>query len=187
MTENVKKFLKFIWEVVKVVIISLAIIIPVRLWVIQPFFVKGASMEPNFEDGEYLIVNEIGYHFDEPGRGDVIVFRYPKDRQQYFIKRIIGLPGEKIKINEEGIRVYSPDNLVSFLLNESTYLDLSSYYYGESVYELGQDEYFVLGDNRPSSSDSRRWGPVKRSDIIGKAWIRAWPVKRASLLTTPVY
>lgn len=187
MTEKIKKLLKFCWEITKIIIISLAIIIPVRLWVIQPFFVKGASMEPNFENGEYLIINEISYHFEEPQRGDVVVFRYPRDPDQYFIKRVIGLPNERIKINPEGISIYSPQNLVGFLLDESDYLGMPPDYYGESVYELEDDEYFVLGDNRSFSSDSRRWGPVKRSDIVGKAWIRAWPVTRLKLLTTPVY
>ncbi|MBI5254729.1 signal peptidase I, partial [Candidatus Falkowbacteria bacterium] len=90
-----KKILENVWDMVKVVCISLAIIIPVRYFLIQPFYVKGASMEPNFFDHEYLIINEIGYRFDAPQRGDIVVFKYPKDQSQYFIKRIVGLPGEK--------------------------------------------------------------------------------------------
>lgn len=187
MTETWKKFLRFTWEITKIIIISLLIIVPIRLWVIQPFFVKGASMEPNFEDGEYLIINEIGYHFEKPQRGEVIVFRYPSDPSQYFIKRIIGLPGEKIKISPDGIYIYNPENVVGFLLDESTYLRAPTEYYGESTYELDQDEYLVLGDNRSSSSDSRRWGPVPKENIIGRAWLRAWPMNRASLMATPVY
>ena len=85
--------LVFVWETIKVVVISLAIILPIRYYLVQPFFVKGASMEPNFEDGDYLLIDEITYRFSEPLRGDVIVFRYPEDRSQFFIKRIVGLPG----------------------------------------------------------------------------------------------
>src|SRR3989344_8898539 len=92
------ELLAFVWETIKVVVISLAIILPIRYYLVQPFFVKGASMEPSFEDGDYLLINEISYRFSAPERGDVIVFRYPKDRSQFFIKRIVGLPGETVEI-----------------------------------------------------------------------------------------
>jgi signal peptidase I len=86
--------LKNIWEFLKIVIVSLLIILPIRYFIIQPFYVKGASMEPNFHDREYLIIDEISYRFNEPQRGQVIVFRYPNNPQEYFIKRVIGLPGD---------------------------------------------------------------------------------------------
>src|SRR3989339_174157 len=95
-----RNFFIFVFEVIKVVLISLAIIIPVRYFLIQPFYVKGASMEPNFFDHEYLIINEIGYRLAKPQRGDIVVFRYPKDPRQYFIKRVIGLPGETMRIKD---------------------------------------------------------------------------------------
>ena len=102
-----KKILYFIWEIVKIVVISLAIIIPIRYYLVQPFFVRGASMEPNFDNGEYLIIDELSYRFKEPGRGQVIVFKFPKDTSQYYIKRIIALPGETIEIRDKKIVIYN--------------------------------------------------------------------------------
>src|SRR6185369_4217342 len=102
--------LAFIWETVKVVVISLAIIIPVRYFLVQPFFVKGASMEHTFEDGDYILIDEIGYRFHEPARGDVLVFRYPEDQTQFFIKRIIGMPNETVEIKNDQVKIYNIDH-----------------------------------------------------------------------------
>ena len=99
------EMLMFVWETIKVVVVSLAIILPIRYYLVQPFFVKGASMEANFEDGDYLLVDEISYRFSEPARGDVIIFRYPEDRSQFFIKRIIGLPGETVEIKSNKVTI----------------------------------------------------------------------------------
>lgn len=176
-------------EIIKVVIISLAIIIPVRYFLIQPFYVKGASMEPNFHDHEYLIINEILYRFDQPQRGDIIVFRYPKDPSQYFIKRIIGLPGEKIKFKDNKIYVYN-DQLKNYVeLSEEVYLseDVETTHRGKSEFELGPDEFFVMGDNRDASLDSRGFGPVPRRLIIGKAWVRGWPFDKITIFKTPIF
>ena len=188
--ERKKSFLKgvgiFLWEVTKIVVISLAIIIPIRYFLIQPFFVRGASMEPNFGDGEYLVIDELSYRFHEPGRGDVIVFRFPQDPSQYYIKRIIGLPDEKIEIKEEKIIIYNQENPDGFYLSESGYLPEEKTL-GQMNMTLDEDEYFVLGDNRAASSDSRRWGGLPGHYIIGRAWIRAWPFYRAEILNSPVY
>jgi signal peptidase I len=180
---------EFIVEIIKVVIISLAIIIPVRYFLIQPFYVKGASMEPNFHDHEYLIINEISYRFGEPQRGDIIVFRYPKDPSQYFIKRIIGLPGEKIKIKDNKVYIYNDKYPNGLELNEDMYLtdEEDTPNLGKTEFILEQGEYFVLGDNRGSSLDSRRFGPVPRRLIIGKAWIRGWPFDKITLFRAPSY
>ena len=180
---------EFVIEIIKVVIISLAIIIPVRYFLIQPFYVKGASMEPNFHDHEYLIINEILYRFDQPQRGDIIVFRYPKDPSQYFIKRVIGLPGEKIKLKDNKVYIYN-DELKNYVeLNEETYLaaDVQTINRGKSEFELGLDEFFVMGDNREASLDSRGFGTVPRRLIIGKAWVRGWPFDKIAVFKTPNY
>ena len=177
-----KSLLSFVWEIVKITVITLAIIIPVRYFLMQPFFVKGASMEPNFEDGEYLIVDEISYRFNEPQRSDVIIFRYPLDPSQFFIKRVVGLPDETVKIEDGKVFIYSietPDERI--VLDESAYLE-DSYTPGNLEITLEEDEYFVLGDNRMASSDSRKWGELDKKYIIGRAWIRAWPFNRAVLL-----
>ena len=180
---------EFFVEIIKVVIISLAIIIPVRYFLIQPFYVKGASMEPSFHDHEYLIINEIVYRFDEPQRGDIVVFRYPKDPSQYFIKRIVGLPGEKVKIKEGEIIIYNDQFPDGINLNEDVYLfeDEKTPHLGKTEFILETDEYFVLGDNRDASLDSRKFGPVPRRLIIGKAWVRGWPLEKITIFETPEY
>lgn len=181
--ENTKNFilkseiLVFVWETIKVVVISLAIILPIRYYLVQPFFVKGASMEPSFEDGDYLLVDEISYRFSEPARGDVIIFRYPEDRSQFFIKRIVGLPGETVEIKSNRVTIYNADGPDGFVLYEN-YLDPSQETLGNMLTRLDDNEYFVLGDNRLQSSDSRRWGPVNRMLITGKAFLRAWPFSK---------
>ncbi len=168
-------------ELIRVIVISLVIIIPIRYFLIQPFYVKGASMEPNFSDSEYLVINEIIYRFKDPRRGDIIVFRYPRDPRQYFIKRVIGLPGEKIEIKNGGVYVEG------IRLDETQYLDSSVKTTKEDVWILKKDEYFALGDNRYASLDSRDFGPIRRHFIIGKTWIRGWPLNRITLFETPAY
>ena len=178
---GVKYWLNFTWEILKIVIISLAIIIPIRYFLIQPFFVKGASMDPNFLDGDYLIIDEISYRFNEPQREDVVIFRYPLDSSQFFIKRIIGLPGETVKIKDGRVIIYSQESDQEFVLDESAYLE-DNYTPGNMEITLGNNEYFVLGDNRNASSDSRKWGGVNIRYITGRAWIRAWPFSRLDIL-----
>lgn len=169
------KTFRFIWEIVKVVVISSAIVIPIRYFLIQPFFVRGSSMEPNFDNGQYLVINEISYRFDDPERGDVIVFRYPMDPKQYYIKRIIGLPGETVEIKNGKVFIYNDEFLEGTVLDESLYLDSNTLTLRNTHIELGKEEYFVLGDNRAASSDSRQWGSLDSDYIIGCVWLRAWP------------
>ncbi len=177
-----RKFFLFVWEIIKVVSISLAIILPVRYYLIQPFYVKGASMEPNFHDHEYLIIDEISYRFNEPARGQVIVFRYPKDPQEYFIKRIIGLPGEEVQIKDGQVKIFNAFNPDGLVLKEAYLPDgLGTYDNSESLITVGANEYFVLGDNRPASKDSRSFGPVDKSFITGKVLFRGWPFDRVTV------
>jgi signal peptidase I len=187
----------FIFEMIKVIILAVIIIVPVRIFLFQPFLVQGASMEPTFENSEYLIVNELGYKKTEADFGDknvftidsfkdisrqaVIVFHYPKDRSQFFIKRIIGLPDEKIEIRDGKIVIYNSEHPDGFQLDESTYLASSVKTKGDLTLTLKADEYFVMGDNRPASSDSRAWGPIKKSDVVGNVMLRAWPLNRMNI------
>ncbi|MFH0805389.1 MAG: signal peptidase I [Patescibacteria group bacterium] len=175
------KVFSFIWEIAKIVVISLAIIIPIRYYLIQPFFVRGASMEPNFENGQYLVINEIGYRFDDPERGDVVVFKYPLDPSQYYIKRVVGLPGEKIEIKDDLIFIYNSNSPEGMKLDESSYLPEGRITRGGINVQLNDEEYFVLGDNRSASSDSRKWGPLPKNNIIGRVWLRAWPFDSAKI------
>ncbi len=184
----IKNFFKYVFELVKVVVISLAIIIPIRYYLIQPFYVKGASMEPNFYDKEYLIIDEISYRFHEPARGDIVVFRYPRNPEEYFIKRVIGLPGEKIQIKDGQVYVYNKEHPDGFKLAE-TYLpeDLKTYGLNEDEVSLSQSEYYVLGDNRNSSKDSRSFGPVDKKFVTGRVLLRGWPFNRVNIFSAPEY
>lgn len=168
-------------EFVHVVLISLAIIIPVRYFLIQPFYVKGASMEPNFMDKEYLIIDEISYRFHEAQRGDIVVFRYPNDPRQFFIKRVIGLPGETIKIDAGKVWIIDAQHPNGRILDEHTYLASNVATLGEKTFTLDKDQYFVLGDNRGASLDSRIFGPVSESLVVGRVWIRGWPPERINV------
>lgn len=175
----------FILEVVQIVIISAAIIIPIRYFLIQPFYVKGASMEPNFYDHEYLIIDELSYRFREPDRGEIVVFRYPRDPRQFFIKRVVGLPGETIEITDGRVIIYNnfyPNGTViteDYIFTESTN--------GKIKTTLGADEYFLLGDNRDESMDSRSFGPVTKDALIGRVWVRGLPFSRVGTFDLPEY
>lgn len=167
------------WEFLKILLISLAIVFPIRAYVAQPFIVEGDSMEPNFSDGQYLIIDEISYRFKEPQRGDVIVFNPPTDQRIFFIKRIIGLPGETIKI-ESGKIILSSDT--ERIILEESYLPREIKTGHDISLELSEKEYFVLGDNRDRSSDSRSWGALRKDNITGKALLRLWPLSKINIL-----
>jgi len=169
-----KKILSFIWEITKIVIIALLIVIPIRYFLFQPFIVKGESMRPNFESGDYLIIDQISYRFREPQRGEIVVFRYPQNFSQRYIKRIIGLPEETIEIKDGKIIIYQRDGQ-SWILNESSYLSDFIFTSGDIKITLAENEYFVLGDNRYFSADSRKFGPFSKKDIIGRVFLRVWP------------
>ncbi len=178
------KTIIFLWETGKIVLIALLIIVPIRYFIAQPFFVSGESMSPTFSDGEYLIIDEISYRFSSPDRGDVIIFRYPEDPSQFFIKRIVGLPDEKIVIDNGEVTIFNNKNPLGIKLNESYLIENTP---GNLEIKLDGKEYFVLGDNRDSSSDSRRWGPLPQHLIVGKVFIRAWPFGRVQAFSSPTY
>lgn len=180
---NIKKD-SFWVETIKTLILAVLIVLPIRYFIFQPFFVQGSSMYPNFENGDYLIVDEATYRFRNPERGEVIVFKYPRDISQLFIKRIIGLPGELVEIQNDKITIIN--NSGKHVLDEK-YIPFENKTLGNIRVNLGKDEYFVLGDNRMFSYDSRGWGTVPRKNIIGKASIRAFPFNSLSIFKIPAY
>jgi signal peptidase I len=169
----------FLSELFRFALITLFIVLPVRIYIAQPFIVSGSSMDPTFENGEYLIVDELTYRLEDPKRGDVIIFRFPQDTSKFFIKRIIGLPGETVSVAGAVVTIVNEESPEGFVLDESY---LSHPTYSTVRVTLGSEEYFVLGDNRPASSDSRIWGPLKEELIIGRALLRLLPVTRADVL-----
>ena len=170
-----------LWEIIKVLLVSVAIVLPIRYFIAQPFIVRGASMEPNFENSEYLVIDEVSYYFRGPQRGEAIVFRYPRDPRQFFIKRVVGLPGEEIKIQEGRIRVYNPSYPEGFTLVEP-YLDPPQRATNPDVSaKLGEGEFFVLGDNRDFSSDSRIWGSLPKNLVVGRVFFRVWPFAKLGM------
>ncbi len=186
-TYQIKKAASAIFELVKIIVIALAIVVPIRYFLIQPFYVNGASMEPTFHTHEYLIVNEITYRFQEPKRGDVIVFKYPRNPKQYFIKRVIGLPNESVKIENGSVYIKKSNSEEWQLLDESEYLDATVKTYPNVEMSMAEDEYFVLGDNRPSSLDSRAFHQIEEQYIIGKTWLRAWPFDKIGSFSSVQY
>ena len=167
-------------EIVRFALIALIIVIPIRMFVAQPFIVSGASMDDTFHSGDYLIVDQVSYRFHKPERGDVVIFRYPKDPSKYFIKRVIGLPGETINIDGTVITVTNEANPDGAVLNEPY---IKSMDIGMQLTEnLGDREYFVMGDNRDQSSDSRTWGVLQEERILGRALVRLFPPQHFNYL-----
>ncbi len=159
-------------ELVQLVLLALLIVVPFRYFVAQPFIVDGLSMYPTFDNGEYLIIDELTYHFHTPERGSPIVFKYPKDPSKYFIKRVIGLPGEKVSIKDGAVTITNAENPDGLELDEP-YIKLAKVETGE--YLVGDKQYFVMGDNRLQSSDSRIWGVLPEENVVGRPFLRVFP------------
>ncbi len=191
LSENERKnepgrFAEYGLEFLKIFLIAAAVILPIRLFLIQPFYVKGSSMEPNFFENEYLIVDKLTPAFQEYKRGEVIVFRHPPTEKYYLIKRIIAVPGERVVIQNRQITIYNAEYPEGVVLDEQEYTPrpLRPQAIDET---LGPDEYYVLGDNRPVSMDSEYFGPVDESQIVGRVVIRGFPLSRISVIPIPEY
>ncbi len=162
----------------RTIVIFIFIVATFRLFIIDPFLVHGNSMQPTFEDGNYVIVDKLTYKITDPSRGDVIVFDAPTDDGRYFIKRVIGLPGERVVVNGSKVTIFNTDNPTGFSLSES-YIKFESNRTADKT--LASDEYFVMGDNREVSSDSRIWGALNKDAITGRALVRLLPFSDISL------
>lgn len=166
-------------EIVKFAFLAAVIVLPIRIFVAQPFIVSGASMDPTFENGQYLIVDQASYKFKEPKRGDVIIFRYPLDTKKFFIKRIIGLPSETVEIKGGQILIKDRGNN-KLIISGEPYIGKWEIRNNQGPIMLKNDEYFVMGDNRDHSSDSRYWGTLKRNLIVGRPLVRLFPLTKIS-------
>ena len=154
-------------EIFQTALISLAIFLFVYIFLVQPHRVKGESMSPNFEDGELLLTEKVSYRFGSPKRGDVIVFEAPVGNKVDFIKRIIGVPGDTVMLKSGNV-------FVNGVKLDEKYINVQTQ--GDEEKKIGPDEYFVLGDNRGASSDSRVFGTIKKASIRGKVWFVYWPI-----------
>lgn len=172
--EPIKTKAQSFWELVRFAFIALVVVIPIRMLIAEPFIVSGSSMIPTFANGDYLIIDKISYGLGNPKRDDVVVFRYPGDTTKFFIKRVIGLPNETVDIKGNEVTITKETN-ESFKIDQPFVKNPAN---NDTHFELKGDEYFVMGDNRGASSDSRYWGAVKRNLITGKAFLRLLPINK---------
>ena len=166
------------WELVRFAVIAIAIVIPIRIFIAQPFIVSGSSMVPTFKDGQYLIVDEISYRLGGPQRDDVVIFRYPNDTTKFFIKRVIGLPGETVDVKGSDVTITNKEHPGGLKLNQDFVQNISD---ATDHRTLKDNEYYVMGDNRSASFDSRSWGAVPKNLLVGKAFFRLLPISEIGL------
>jgi len=185
---RIVNFLSFVFDLVKTFVIVMLIAFAIRYFMIQPFVVDGNSMLPNFINNEYLIAEKLSYDFKQPSRGDVLIFRYPKNPEVIYIKRVIGLPGEQVTIKDNKVYIASSANSEQKELTENYLPPITETKTSEELAKnqefkilLNENEFFVLGDNRGHSSDSREWGVLPRANIIGRVWLTVTPIERFKL------
>ncbi len=181
-----RKFLASFLEVLEVAVVAVVAVVVIRTYLVQPFLVSGSSMSPNFSNGDYVLVDELTYHLRAPERGEVVVFHDPQDYSTYFIKRIIGLPGEQVVIKDDTVTVYNAAHPNGFKLDEA-YLPAGTDTSGNYDFKLSSSTYLTLGDNREFSYDSRMWGPLPASDIVGLVRVRLWPLPDLTAFAAPTY
>src|SRR3972149_6367232 len=181
-----KRLTAFFLDITEVVVFAIAIFLFVYLLILQPHKIKGASMEPNFPNGEYLLTDKVTYRLREPLRGDVIVFEAPGTNGEEFIKRIIGLPGEKVKV-EGGSVFINGKKLGETYLGEALYTSPGAFLKDGQEFSVPDGNYLVMGDNRPFSSDSRTWGLVLKDKITGRAWLIYWPINKMGVVEKVIY
>lgn len=168
-------------EIIKFTVIAVIVVVPFRMFIAQPFIVSGASMYPTFKDGEYLIVDQLSFHLEKPKRDSVIIFKYPKDTSTFFIKRVIGLPGETVQIKSGIVTIKNTENPNGFILSDPFVAESNKKYDDYGPKTLGEKEYFVLGDNRLGSLDSRSWGNVPENLIVGRPLLRVLPFNKVGV------
>lgn len=182
----------FLLDTIEIITTAFALFVVVFLFIAQIHEVNGDSMLPSFHNKEYVITDKISYKFKEPQRGDVVIFKAPPKPRDEYIKRIIGLPGEKIKIQNNKITIYNEERPEGQVLKEE-YLKNGIITKGKSaipsdvVFSIPEGEYLVFGDNREASSDSRHWGPVKKELLVGRAVVRIWPPTALSVVKHAEY
>ncbi|MFH2019770.1 MAG: signal peptidase I [bacterium] len=173
----------FFLDFLETIVVSLAIFAVVYIFLFQPHQVEGHSMEPNFQDAEYILTDKISYRMGEPKRGDVVVFHSPQDERVDYIKRIVGVSGDKIMI-QEGYVYLNGVKLEEGFINDPGRVVAGKYMRENTQVEVPIGQFVVMGDNRLHSSDSREWGFVLKRQIVGRAFFRYWPISELGLLHT---
>lgn len=184
--EGIKRFIAGVFDFLQGIVVVLAVLVMIYLFIVSPQEINGASMEPNFHNGEYILTNKILYKFREPERGDVVIFKSPRNKEIDYIKRIIGLPGEAVMLKGNALYVNNQPVMEPYLEPGVTIFGGSFLQEGKTVV-VPDGTYFVVGDNRPHSSDSREFGPIAKEDFIGVAFLRYFPFDRAGVLPHPTY
>jgi len=178
---------EFIFDIAKLVILAIIVVWPIHKFIMQPFIVLQSSMEPNFFERDYLIIDEISYRFITPERGEVIIFVSPQENGDKLIKRVVGLPNEKVSINNGDVIIFNKIHPQGVRLDESAYLSPGLTTKGEIDVQLKGDEYFVMGDNRSVSLDSRTFGSIKEKSIVGRALFRLYPFSKIAKFSPQIY
>lgn len=181
-----RKFFASLLEVLEVAVIAVVAVFIIRTFLVQPFLVSGLSMSPNFSNGDYVLIDELTYRLRIPERGEVVVFHDPQDYSTYFIKRVIGLPGERVTVKNGTVTVYNSRYPNGLALNES-YLKKGTDTSGTYDYTLSSSTYLLFGDNRSYSYDSRSWGPLPAKNIVGIVRVRLWPLNELTAFAAPIY
>ncbi len=185
-----RQFFVSVLEVLEVALVAIGAVFLIRTFIVQPFLVSGASMVPNFSNGDYLLVDELSYRFRGATRGEVIVFRYPKDETTYFIKRVIGLPGDTVEVLDGKVKITNKEHPDGLFLEEDYLPGMISTTVrpgGQSHFTVNPGQYLVLGDNRSYSFDSRDWGVLDAKEVVGLVRLRLWPVKGFTVFAAPQY
>ena len=191
MKNVVRSFSAFFLDLVETIVIGLSLFLVVYLFFMQPHQVNGQSMVPTFQSGEYVLTDKVSYKLGQPERGDIVVFHAPPAANCPvgtgcdFIKRVLGVPGGTVEVRDDAIIVNGQALTEPYIHDE--FETLPGAFTRDRAITLGADEYFVSGDNRPYSSDSRAWGPIQKRDIVGKAFFRYWPADKVGSISRVEY
>lgn len=184
--DTIKRAVAAIFDFLQGIVVVLAIMVMIYLFIMSPQEINGASMEPNFHNGEYILTNKVVYKMKEPTRGDVVIFKSPRNKEVDYIKRIIGLPGDTVGLKNNKLYVNGQPVEEPYLAPDVTIFGGSYLQEGQEI-TVPEGLYFVAGDNRPHSSDSREFGPISKDDIIGQAFLRYWPFSLFGFIPHPSY
>ena len=184
--EFIRRSIAAVFDFLQGIVVVLAIMVMIYLFVMSPQEISGASMEPNFHNGEYILTNKIAYKLGDPVRGDVVIFKSPRNKDIDYIKRVIGKPGDTVGLRNSAMYI-NGKKLGEPYLAPDVYIFGGSYLHEGAEMTIPRGLYFVMGDNRPHSSDSREFGPIPKEDFIGKAILRYWPFTKTGLIKRPTY